>query len=86
MLILVSQSSGRLATLRAAGVEPIVRVSDVDESAVLAVLARERRAGRRLACVFSTWPQEVARSWLPCEGDAVVSLARWQGGGWRVDG
>lgn len=44
MLILASQSSGRLATLRAAGVEPIVRVSDVDESAVLAALARERRA------------------------------------------
>lgn len=43
MLILASQSSGRLATLRAAGVEPIVRVSDVDESAVLAALARERR-------------------------------------------
>lgn len=44
MLILASQSSGRLATLRAAGVEPIVRVSDVDEPAVLAALARERRA------------------------------------------
>ena len=44
MLILASQSSGRLATLRAAGVEPAVRVSDVDESAVLAALARERRA------------------------------------------
>ena len=44
MLILASQSSGRLATLRAAGVEPVVRVSDVDESAVLAALARERRA------------------------------------------
>ena len=44
MLILASQSSGRLATLRAAGVEPVVRVSDVDEPAVLAALARERRA------------------------------------------
>jgi len=44
VLILASQSSGRLATLRAAGVEPAVRVSDVDESAVLAALARERRA------------------------------------------
>lgn len=43
MLILASQSSGRLATLRAAGIEPIVRVSDVDEPAVLAALARERR-------------------------------------------
>ena len=44
MILLASQSSGRLATLRAAGVEPVVRVSDVDESAVLAALARERRA------------------------------------------
>ena len=44
MILLASKSSGRLATLRAAGVEPIVRVSDVDEPAVLAALARERRA------------------------------------------
>lgn len=44
MILLASKSPGRLATLRAAGVEPAVRVSDVDESAVLAALARERRA------------------------------------------
>ena len=42
VLILASQSSGRLATLRAAGINPVVRVSDVDESAVLAQLIRER--------------------------------------------
>ena len=40
MIVLASQSSGRLATLRAAGVEPLVRVSAVDESAVLTDLAR----------------------------------------------
>lgn len=35
MILLASKSSGRLATLRAAGVEPVVRVSDIDEPAVL---------------------------------------------------
>lgn len=39
-LILASQSSGRLATLRAAGLHPVVDVSDVDEPAVLDELAR----------------------------------------------
>ncbi|MBD5787077.1 septum formation inhibitor Maf [Cellulosimicrobium terreum] len=34
-LVLASRSPARLATLRAAGVEPVVRVSDVDEVAVL---------------------------------------------------
>ena len=43
MILLASQSSGRLATLRAAGVEPLVRVSDVDEPAVLRALAADRR-------------------------------------------
>ena len=43
MILLASQSSGRLATLRAAGVEPLVRVSDVDEHAVLRVLAADSR-------------------------------------------
>lgn len=43
MLILASQSSGRLATLRAAGVEPLVRVSDVDEHAILRALAADSR-------------------------------------------
>ena len=44
MLLLASKSPGRLSTLRAAGVEPLVRVSEVDEPAVLAGLARERAA------------------------------------------
>lgn len=39
-LILASQSPGRLATLRAAGIEPLVRVSDIDEPAVLAEIVR----------------------------------------------
>ncbi|WP_243400859.1 MULTISPECIES: Maf family protein [Isoptericola] len=40
-LVLASRSPARLATLRSAGVEPAVRVSHVDEDAVLAA-ARER--------------------------------------------
>ena len=34
MIVLASKSSGRLATLRAAGIEPQVAVSEVDERAV----------------------------------------------------
>lgn len=37
-LVLASQSPARLAVLRAAGVEPVVRVSGVDEDAVAAAL------------------------------------------------
>lgn len=35
-LVLASASPGRLAVLRAAGVDPVVRVSDVDEDAIMA--------------------------------------------------
>ncbi|MFD4992801.1 Maf family protein [Cellulosimicrobium cellulans] len=41
-LVLASRSPARLATLRAAGVEPLVRVSGVDEDAVLRAAAAER--------------------------------------------
>lgn len=40
MILLASQSSGRLATLRAAGVDPLVLVSRIDEDAVLEALMR----------------------------------------------
>lgn len=43
MILLASKSSGRLATLRAAGIEPLVRVSAVDEEVVLHELADRRR-------------------------------------------
>ena len=36
-LVLASASPARLATLQAAGIEPVVVVSDVDEDAALAV-------------------------------------------------
>lgn len=38
MIVLASQSPGRLSVLRSAGVEPLVRVSEVDEAQVLAGL------------------------------------------------
>jgi septum formation protein len=41
-LVLASRSPARLATLRAAGVEPLVRVSGVDEDAVLREAAETR--------------------------------------------
>ncbi|MET3976419.1 nucleoside triphosphate pyrophosphatase [Cellulosimicrobium sp. TH-20] len=41
-LLLASRSPARLATLRAAGVDPLVRVSGVDEDAVLREAAAER--------------------------------------------
>src|SRR3954470_21953346 len=36
VLVLASASPARLATLRAAGIDPVVRVSSVDEGAVVA--------------------------------------------------
>ncbi|ARD42272.1 Maf family protein [Actinomyces gaoshouyii] len=44
MIILASKSTGRLATLRAAGIEPRVEVSSVDEGSVLAALAERHAA------------------------------------------
>ncbi|WP_159813334.1 Maf family protein [Actinomyces sp. zg328] len=44
MIILASKSTGRLATLRAAGIEPRVEVSSVNEGSVLAALAQQRAA------------------------------------------
>ena len=58
MILLASQSSGRLATLRAAGVEPLVRVSDVDEPAVLRALT----AGSRPAPAPARQVQALARA------------------------
>jgi septum formation protein len=43
-LVLGSQSSARLNVLRAAGIEPVVRVSGVDEDAVAAALTDPRPA------------------------------------------
>ncbi|MBZ2196514.1 Maf family protein [Occultella gossypii] len=50
-LLLASASPARAATLRAAGVEPLIRVADVDEDAILAEHARSRPAGQPAATV-----------------------------------
>ncbi|WP_154795266.1 Maf family protein [Occultella kanbiaonis] len=50
-LLLASASPARAATLRAAGVEPLIRVADLDEDAILADHARSRPAGRPAATV-----------------------------------
>lgn len=59
--ILASRSPARLATLRSAGIEPRVHISDVDEDAVLAAAA-------------DTFPLERGRELTPA--DAVLELAR----------
>lgn len=62
MLLLASKSPGRLSTLRAAGVEPLVRVSEVDEPAVLADLARERSVAGASAPTPAEQVQALARA------------------------
>ncbi|WP_136193376.1 MULTISPECIES: Maf family protein [Actinomyces] len=62
MLVLASQSTGRLATLRAAGVEPQVRVSEVDEPRVLAELAASCRADGAPAPTPAQQVQALARA------------------------
>ncbi|SDM37557.1 Maf family protein [Actinomyces ruminicola] len=62
MLVLASQSTGRLATLRAAGVEPQVRVSDVDEPRILAELAAAHAAAGSPAPTPAQQVQALARA------------------------
>ncbi|CAM2815520.1 nucleoside triphosphate pyrophosphatase [Actinomyces slackii] len=75
MIILASQSSGRLATLRSAGVEPLVRVSRVDEPAVLADLARsdpEAGPAEQVQALARAKAMEVAGRTDPGEAEVVV--------------
>lgn len=62
MLVLASQSTGRLATLRAAGVDPQVRVSDVDEPRILADIAAAHRATGASAPTPTEQVQALARA------------------------
>ncbi|MDU0349775.1 nucleoside triphosphate pyrophosphatase [Actinomyces sp. MRS3W] len=62
MLVLASQSTGRLSTLRAAGVEPAVRVSDVDEARVLAELTAAHAAAGTPAPTPAQQVQALARA------------------------
>lgn len=78
MILLASQSSGRLATLRAAGVEPLVRVSDVDEHAVLRVLAagsrQEPTPVQQVQALARAKAEEVAAAVTRAEREADPSL------------
>ncbi|WP_167145127.1 Maf family protein [Actinomyces sp. ZJ308] len=62
MIILASKSSGRLATLRAAGIDPLVRVSSVDEDAVLGELTERRRTSGLTAPSAAEQVQALARA------------------------
>ena len=62
MILLASKSSGRLATLRTAGVEPRVRVSSVDEEAVLHELTQRRRTAGLAAPSAAEQVQALARA------------------------
>lgn len=69
-LLLASASPARLSTLRQAGIDPVVQVSDVDEDAVLAA-AREqaRSAGRDLT------PAQAVGALARAKAEAVVADA-----------
>ncbi len=76
-LLLASASPARLAVLRAAGVEPLVRVSGVDEDA--SVEAAEREFGARLepadvALLLARAKAEDVAGRLDAEGDADADL------------
>lgn len=62
-LVLASASPARLALLRGAGIEPLVRVSGVDEPAVEAALAAEGR----------TSPADVCEALATAKGKAVLA-------------
>ena len=80
MILLASKSSGRLATLRAAGVEPLVRASSVDEEAVLHELAQRRRttglatpsAAEQVQALARAKALDVATSTDPQDAEVIV--------------
>ncbi|MBS9533847.1 septum formation inhibitor Maf [Mycobacterium sp. M1] len=72
-LVLGSASSGRLAVLRAAGVEPAVLVSGVDEDAVLAELGPDPAPGPATVALASAKAQRVVELLDPAlAADCVV--------------
>lgn len=60
-LVLASRSPARLATLQAAGIDPIVLVSDVDEDAVIAGLPSDTAPGPMVCALAEAKAQAVAR-------------------------
>ena len=65
-VVLASASPARLALLRAAGIEPVVRVSEVDEHALEAALAADGR----------TDPLDVASTLATAKARAVAEVVR----------
>nr|WP_067782322.1 nucleoside triphosphate pyrophosphatase [Actinomyces vulturis] len=74
MLVLASQSSGRLATLRAAGIDPVVRVSGLDEPAALRSLADElghrTTPAEQVAHLAQSKVVDVTQQWIADGGQA----------------
>jgi septum formation protein len=65
-VVLASASPARLSLLRAAGIEPVVRVSDVDEPAIEAALAAQGR----------TDPMDVASTLATAKARAIADSVR----------
>lgn len=76
-LLLASASPARLATLRAAGIDPLVEVSDVDEPAVLRELAAARPDGtvpaaEQVLALARAKARTVARRPVAAQADVVL--------------
>lgn len=70
-LVLASASPARLAVLRAAGLDPLVEVADVDEAALLAAHA-DARPGARVTALAGAKATRVARRIADEHPEAVV--------------
>ncbi|MEO6793507.1 MAG: Maf family nucleotide pyrophosphatase [Mycobacterium sp.] len=72
-LVLGSASSGRLAVLRGAGIEPLVAVSGVDEDAIIAELGPHAPAGQVVVALAAAKADAVAAILDPdVAGDCIV--------------
>jgi len=71
-LVLASASPARLAILRAAGVEPLVEVSDVDEDALLAELGTDAEPVDTVTALALAKARSVAARVAATERDCVV--------------
>lgn len=72
-LVLGSASSGRLAVLRGAGVEPLVVVSGVDEDAIIAELGPNAPAGQVVVALAAAKADAVAADLAAVLGTDVAS-------------
>ncbi|GEL24973.1 Maf-like protein [Pseudonocardia sulfidoxydans NBRC 16205] len=70
-LVLASASPARLSVLRAAGLDPLVEVSDVDEDALLATTPHAS-PGRKVTALAGAKATTVARRVAAAHPDAVV--------------